>query len=198
MRLYFTHPSPFARKCRIVAREKGLELEEVVADPYANDPSLLLANPSAQVPALVADDGVVFTDSPLICAWLDSVGHGPRLIPERGEAHWTARRLEVLADQALEMGVKWVLENRRPEHERSPGWIARWQEGLTRCLDALESWAPPAAPLDIGVITTGVALTWIGFRHPDFDWMSGRPYLVALQAELEARPSFQATFPRAA
>jgi len=200
MRLYITAPSPYVRKCRIVAREKGLEgsIEEVVVDPYANDPVLLTANPIAQAPTLVADDGAAFTDSPLICAYLDSLGHGRRLIPADGEAHWRARRLETLADGALEMGVKLLLELRRPEQERSPSWMQRWRDGMDRALDALETWAPPADPLDIGVIATGVAVTWIGFRHPDFDWISTRPYLVGLQAELEALPSFQATYPRAA
>ena len=47
MKLYITAPSPFARKCRIVAHEKGLagRIEEVVVDPYANAPELLASNP---------------------------------------------------------------------------------------------------------------------------------------------------------
>ena len=198
MRLYMTAPSPFARKCRVVVREKGLvdRVEEVAADPYANDQALVAANPIAQAPALVADDGTAFTDSPLICAWLDSIGSGPRLIPE-GEAQWRVRRLEVLADAALEMGVKMVLENRRPEHERSPTWLGRWRDGMARALDALEAWDPPAEPLDLGVISTGCAVTWIGFRHPDFDWKQGRPKLAALSERLEQRPSFRETYPAA-
>jgi hypothetical protein len=47
----------------------------------------------------------------------------------------------------------------------------------------------------MGVITAGVAITWIGFRHPDFDLAAGRPGLMALQAALEARPSFADTRP---
>jgi glutathione S-transferase len=197
MRLYMSKPSPFVRKCRVVAREKGLadRIEEILADPYANDPALVAANPIVQVPALVDDDGVEWTDSPLICAWLDSIGSGPKLIPESGEAHWRVRRLEVLADGALEMGVKWVLENRRPESERSPSWIGRWRDGLSRALDALEAWNPPADPLDLGSISTVCMLTWVGFRHSDFDWESGRPNLVALRDRLEARDSFRQTLP---
>ncbi len=105
------------------------------------------------------------------------------------------RRLETLADGALEMGVKLVLEKRRPEHERSPSWIDRWTINMHRALDALEAAAPDADRLDMGVITAGVAVTWIGFRHPDFDCKGGRPGLVALQAALEARPSFRETAP---
>jgi len=197
MKLYITTPSPFARKCRIVAREKGLigRIEEIVVDPYANAPELLATNPIVQVPTLIADDGRPLTDSPVICEYLDALGAGPRLLPADGPDRLRVRRLETLGNAALEMGVKLVLEKRRPEAERSPSWTARWTENMGRALDALEAARPDADALDMGVITAGVAVTWIGFRHPDYDWASGRPGLVALQAALEARPSFSPTRP---
>ena len=199
MKLYITVPSPYARKCRIVAREKGLadRIEEIAVDPYANAPELLASNPLVQVPTLIADDGLPLNDSPVICEYLDALGAGPRLLPEGGAERLRVRRLETPANGALEMGVKLVLEKRRPEHERSPSWIERWTANMGRALDALEAAAPDAARLDMGVITAGVAVTWIGFRHPDYDWKTGRPGLVALQAALEARPSFAQTRPDA-
>jgi glutathione S-transferase len=197
MKLYITIPSPYARKCRVVAREQGLELEEIAVDPYANAPELLAANPLVQVPTLIADDGLPLNDSPVICEYLDALGRGPRLLPEGGAERLRVRRLETLANGALEMGVKLVLEKRRPEHERSPSWIERWTTNMGRALDGLEAASPEASRLDMGVITAGVAVTWIGFRHPDYDWKTGRPGLVALQAALEARPSFAQTRPDA-
>lgn len=195
MKLYITAPSPFARKCRIVAREKGLAVEEIFVDPYANAPELLAANPVVQVPTLIAPDGLPVNDSPVICEYLDSLGSGPRLLPAEGPERLRVRRIEVLADGLLEMGVKLVLEKRRPESERSPSWMTRWTENMHRCLDALEAAGLSADDFHIGVLNTGVALTWIDFRHPDFDWATGRPGLVALQAALEARPSFMETRP---
>jgi glutathione S-transferase len=199
MKLYITAPSPFARKCRIVAREKGLSnrVEEIVADPYSNAPELLAANPLVQVPTLIADDGLPITDSPVICEYLDELGSGRRLLPQDGPERWRVKRVETLASGVLEMGVKLVLEKRRPEHERSPSWIQRWTLNMGRALDALEAAAPQADPLDMGLITTGVAVTWIGFRHPDFDWRTGRPNLIALQTALEQRDSFLQTRPDA-
>ncbi len=195
MKLYITAPSPFARKCRIVAREKGLSIEEVFVDPYANAPELLAANPVVQVPTLIAPDGLPVNDSPVICEYLDGLGSDPRLLPAEGPERLRVRRIEVLADGLLEMGVKLVLEKRRPESERSPSWMTRWTENMHRCLDALEAAGLSADDFHIGVLNTGVALTWIDFRHPDFDWATGRPELVALQAALEARPSFMETRP---
>ena len=197
MKLYITAPSPFARKCRIVAREKGLmgRIEEIAVDPYANAPELLASNPVVQVPTLIAEDGLPINDSPVICEYLDLMGDGPRLLPADGPERLRVRRLETLGNQALEMGVKLLLELRRPETERSPSWIARWTDNMGRALDALEAARPDPARLDLGVITAGVAVTWIGFRHPGYDLAEGRPGLVALQAALEARPGFTETRP---
>lgn len=197
MKLYISPASPFARKCRIVAREKGLagRIEEIVADPYANDPALSAANPIIQVPTLIAEDGRPVTDSPVICDWLDQTGDGPRLCPPAGPEWLAARRLDTLGNATLEMGVKRLLELRRPQDERSPSWIDRWTLHMGRALDALEAADDLDGPLSLGRITAGVAATWIGFRHPDYDWAAGRPRLAALRAELEARPSFAETRP---
>lgn len=197
MKLYISTASPYARKCRIVAREKGLagRIEEIVADPYANDPALLAANPVVQVPTLIADDGLPLSDSPVICEYLDAIGSGPRLLPESGPERLRVRRLETLANGALEMGVKLVLEKRRPESERSPSWIARWTDNMGRALDALEAADLRADDLNMGAITAAVATTWIGFRHPDFDWAAGRPRLAAFTAAMEERASFSGTRP---
>jgi glutathione S-transferase len=197
MKLYITVPSPFARKCRIVAREKGLidRIEEIAVDPYANAPELLASNPVVQVPTLIAADGLPINDSPVICEYLDALGDGPRLLPADGPERLRVRRLETLGNQALEMGVKLVLERRRPESERSPSWIARWTDNMGRALDALEAEGPDPDRLDLGVITAAVAVTWIGFRHPDVDLGGGRPGLMALQAALELRTSFAETRP---
>ena len=196
MRLYYTPASPFARKCRIVIREKKLEgmVEEIVADPYADDPLLLEANPIAQVPALVTDDGLTLPDSPLICGWLDAYSGRPRLLPE-GDAYWRVRRRETLADGMLEMAVKIVLERRRPEHERSQTWIDRWAAGIRRGLDVAERGTLAPDPLDLGAIALGVVGPYLSFRLPDVDWRTGHPKFVALCEALAKRPSFEATAP---
>lgn len=197
MKLYITVPSPFSRKVRIVAHEKGLSdrIEEIAVDPYANAPELLATNPVVQVPTLIAEDGLPLTDSPVIAEYLDMIGSGPRLLPADGAERLRVKRLETLANATLEMGVKLVLEKRRPETERSPSWISRWTFNMGRSLDALEAAAPSAEDFNMGVLSAGITVSWVSFRHPDYDWKSGRPNLVALQAALEQRPSFQATTP---
>ncbi len=144
MKLYITTPSPFSRKVRIVAHEKGLSdrIEEIAVDPYANAPELLATNPVVQVPTLIAEDGLPLTDSPVVAEYLDMIGSGPRLLPADGAERLRVKRLETLANATLEMGVKLVLEKRRPEAERSPSWISRWTFNMGRSLDALGSRRP--------------------------------------------------------
>lgn len=196
MKLYITTPSPFARKVRIVALEKGLgeQIEQIVVDPYGNAPELLVTNPVVQVPTLIAQDGQPLNDSPVICEYLDRLGTGAVLLPASGTAEWLrVKRIETLGNQALEMGVKLVLEKRRPENERSAMWIDRWTSHMGRALDALEAETLSADEVNIGTITAAIAASWIGFRHPDYDWKEGRPKLVAFTAGMENRASFDAT-----
>jgi len=197
MKLYITEPSPFARRCRIVAREKGLgdRIEEIIVDPYTDDQALVAVNPIVQVPTLIADDGLPLTDSPVICEYLDSLAGQPILLPTTGAERLRVRRIETLADAALDVGVKLVIEKRRADGERSPSWMERWSRNMLRALDALEAQSLDGARPDMGVIAVGVAIRWIDFRHPELEASASRPRLRALSDELERRPSFQATRP---
>lgn len=196
MKLFYSPPSPYARKCRILIRERNLSprVEEIAINPIGGDDALGRANPLMQAPALVDDSDVAWSDSPLICQYLDTLGEGPRFVPE-GEARWAVLRREVIADGAMEMGVKMRLESIRPEAERSQTWIARWRAGLIRSLDAAEAAAASEVQLDLGAVATVCALTWLDFRMADLAWREGRPRLAALQARLELRPSFRETAP---
>ena len=198
MQLFISPTSPYARKCRVAVRERGLTgaVEEVAVDPYANPPELLAANPVAQIPALRTDDGQVFIDSSLICAWLDTQGDAPPLTPREGAAHWESRRLEALGDAILEMAVKRLLEERRAEGEQSPGWIRRWTRNLERALDVAEKQAPdPTGTLTMGALTLAITGPYIDFRLPDLAWRSSRPRLTAFCDAVGERPSFRETRP---
>ena len=74
MKLFISHTSVFARKVRVVVREKGLthRVEEIARMPVEAAPDLVAANPLSQIPALIDDDGRAWTDSSLIAAWVAS------------------------------------------------------------------------------------------------------------------------------
>jgi glutathione S-transferase len=193
VQLLVASASPFARKCAIAVRERGLTgiAEQAVA--ALESPAVLTgANPLVQIPALIFDDGSTLFDSSVICAWLDTQGDAPPLAPQHD---WTVRRREALGDGVCEMAVRLRFEQMRPEGEKSPWWQARWRENIGRALDAAEADADLQAAFDIGVIAWGCALAYLDLRHGDLDWRDGRPRLTDLFARLDARPAFIDTRP---
>lgn len=194
-RLYSSPTSPFVRKCRIVAIEKGLNkrIVQKQQNPFIEDPDFVLANPVAQIPVLEMGDKII-TDSALICAWLDAHGEGPRLIPD-GEAQWDVRQREMFADGVQQCGIRLRIENLRDPDRRWSDWVERLHRGVQRGFDRVEAMLPDESVFDLGVINAVIAASYISYRHPSIDWRTGRPRLVARVEMLEQRPSFIATLP---
>jgi glutathione S-transferase len=156
MLLYQTH-SPFARKVLVMAHETGLaERMEVIhheTSPVRRNAAVHELNPLGKVPVLICDDGVALFDSTVICAYLDGLHQGARLIPESGSGRWLALRLEALAGGMAEAGVAYRWETtRRPEDLR---WrpMADGQAGkLRNAYDFIEQEIDLGGLLDIGQI----------------------------------------------
>ncbi len=199
MKLFISPTSVYARKVRIVVREQGLmdRVEETVTLPVDGAPELLAVNPLSQIPALVDDTGQSWTDSSLIAAWLDSHGTGPKLIPPYGsDAYWRVRRIETAAMGMIEMMARIVYENRRPESERSPFWLRRWEDNLVRAFRMADAFDPDPAVFDMGTLNLAIAATFCDFRLGRVDWRAVAPRIAVVQAELEKRQSFIDTYPR--
>lgn len=198
MKLYSSPTSPFARKVRIVIREKGannLIAEEMVA--ALSDPAELhAANPLGKVPALLLDNGAALFDSPLICEYLDATLDGAALLPPTAAARWRAQRLHAIGDGVAEAAVSLTFEKNRPETERSANWMGRWRRAIIRSLDLLEAEAASLdGPLTLGAIAVGCALGYLDFRHGDLGWREGRPHLAAFFEKTSGRPAFHETAP---
>ncbi len=199
MKLFITPTSVYARKVRIVVREKGLadRIEEIVTLPVDAAPELLAVNPLSQIPALIDDDGQAWTDSSVIAAWLDGRGGGVPFLPEYGsDAYWRVRRMETAAMGMIEMMAKIVYENRRPEGERSPFWLRRWEDNLVRAFRMADAFDPDPGIFDMGTMNLAIAGTFCDFRLGHVDWRAVAPRIAAVQAELEKRQSFIDTYPR--
>jgi glutathione S-transferase len=199
MKLFVSSTSVFVRKVRIVVRERGLadRVEEVSRLPVEAAPDLVAANPLSQLPALIADDGVCWTDSGLISAWLATQGEGACLLPDYGsEAYWQVKRVETAAAGLNEMMARIVYENRRPENERSPFWLERWDGNLRRAFAVADDLCPASDVFDMGTLTLGVAATFCDFRMSHLDWRTLAPRVAALHEVLERRQSFIDTYPK--
>ena len=90
--LYQTH-SPYARKALVFAHEVGLAAQlEVIhqeTSPTVRNALVFAENPLGKVPVLVRPGWSPIFDSDVICAYLDTLHDGRRLIPGGGEERWS-------------------------------------------------------------------------------------------------------------
>lgn len=189
MKLYFNKPSPYARKVRVVAHEKGLmdslDLREV--DPWADPPELLAANPLAKVPALITDDGTLLTESSAISVFLDGLGQGRKLV--EGE-RWRVMARVGLAQGLIDAAFAIVIERRRPATQQSADWVARQGRAIARTLPRV---ALPGERFDLGDIGLACGLAYMDFRLPEIPWRTDRSDLAAWLDRVNQRPSMRAT-----
>ena len=201
MKLRYASGSPFVRKVTVCAIEVGLDdrIERIPTDTRAPDDDFHRANPLGKVPALTLDHGRVMIESSVICAYLDSLHDGPRLIPEAGEAQHDALYLEALSDGMTEAAVAVQRERGRPEDKQWNVFSARQWGKVERALDAMEAnTALLEGPLTIGHIALGCGLGWVIYRLGDriAGWEETHPRLAAWYPDFTARPSMQATTPK--
>ena len=197
MKLYTNPASPFARKCRIIAHELGLKLEEIVVNARDDD-GLRTINPLKKIPALVLDDGSTLFDSPVICEYLNHVGGGkffPGLtIWSQVSGRWKALGLQALGDGIMDAAVACRYESTQAEERRTPDHIARYMATVEVGLNALERMTFQEPPT-IGEITVGCALGYLDFRYGDLRWRDSRPRLAEWYAKFSQYPSMLATAP---
>ncbi|MCW5772874.1 MAG: glutathione S-transferase [Rhodospirillaceae bacterium] len=188
--------SPYVRKVRVVAHERGLADRIEIVETHVFDPAtpLLAENPLGKVPALVRGDGSVLYDSTVICQYLDSLAGGARLFPAEGETLWQALRRNALGD-GLGQAATWNIRERyRPDGERSPRYLAYYERVLDRSLASLDAEAEAlAARFDIGAISIACALSYVDLRYPDRKWRAAAPRLGAWFDTVAMRPSMGAT-----
>jgi glutathione S-transferase len=198
MKLYFSPTSPFSRKARIVAALVGLDdkIELVRADTNNPLDALRAKNPLGKIPTLERDDGVCVYDSPVICAFLDEIAGGGKVIPAEREARFAALTLEALADGIADAAILQIYEKRmRAENEYSENWIAHQRGKVERAMAALEAAPPAAGATTIGAIALACALGYLDLRF-DGSWRAGHPRLLAWLDSFEAAvPAFGSTRP---
>lgn len=198
MQLYHATASPFARKVRVLVREKGLldRVEEISVNPLADPAELHSVNPLGKVPALVLSDGLALFDSPVICEYLDTISGSPRFLPKEGERRWQVLRTQALADGIMDCAVAMIYESRRPESQRSADWQQRRQAGILRSMRHLDD--DPgllSGPVNLGSIAVACALGYLDFRLPEIDWRQQHPHVASRYASLADLPGMRATLP---
>jgi glutathione S-transferase len=200
MKLILSLTSPFARKVRIVLAEKKIEYEVQVENPWEPETCVTEFNPLGKVPVLVLDDGSTVFDSPVIVEYLDMVSPVHRLIPESVRQRIQVRRWEALADGVSEAAAAMFLENKRPEAQRSPDWIALQRRAVDLGLKAIaeglgdKNWCTGEA-FNLSDIAVGCALGYLDLRFPEYEWRRSYPALACLFDKLSQRQAFIDTMP---
>ncbi|HEX5378694.1 MAG TPA: glutathione S-transferase [Phenylobacterium sp.] len=200
MKLYYSPPSPFARKVIVAAHELGLAdriaLESVSVTPVGENAAVAAANPLAKIPTLVLDDGRALFDSRVIVDYLDTLTDralAPREGPDRWQVLTELAQADGLLDAALLARYEMML---RPEPLRWDAWTQGQLGKVRRSLDAFEG-SDRRAGDDLTIADIGVAcgLGYLDFRFPDEAWREGRPKLAAFYSGISRRPSWSATGP---
>ena len=194
--LYQTH-SPYARKVLVFAHETGLagnlEVIHQETSPTQRNETVFAENPLGKVPVLVRDSARPLFDSDVICAYLDTLHAGRKLIPTEGEARWQALRLQAVAQGLADAGiaVRWETV-RRPRELRYPSLAEGYVQKLMCGYDWLERGLDIDSPLHVGHIAMATTLSWLEFRRlPEF--RAGRPRLTYWFDTFAARKSMLAT-----
>ncbi len=201
MKLIGTLTSPYVRKARIVLAEKKIDCDFVIDNGGPDGLGLAPFNPLCRVPVLVLDDGSSLFDSRVIVEYLDNLAPNNRLLPPPGRERTSIRRWEALCDGALDAAVAAVIESRRPEGEKNPGWIERQRKVIDLALAACaadlgESAWCHGTSITLADVALGSMLGYLSFRFPDIDWRTRHPQLARHYDKLMQRASFAETTPR--
>lgn len=194
----FDHPlSPYGFKVRVLLYEKGLEFEKNEIHTESQREELLRVNPRGEVPALT-DGDVVVADSKVIAEYLEERFPDPPLLPKDLGARAHVRRIELLADGALDAATLTVAlfkvfrpalaESEPAAVAASAALLRSRQEQLDRELEGREYFAGDFSRADVAVAPHVVMAAAIGHGvPPELENLTG------WLGRMTARPSVERT-----
>lgn len=200
MKIFGFPLSPFVRKVHIVATEKGVEFEPVLASPAAPSPEFAAASPFSKIPAMQHGD-FTLADSTAIVTYIDALHPAVPITP--GDARCKAKAIwfEEFADTILTPPGGKIVFNRfvLPKVLGQPGNEEVAQQGeaeIKPVLAYLERAAPADGWLagddfsigDIAVASVLKTLSYVGVALDPAD----HPKASAWYARVCARPAWQA------
>lgn len=174
----YEHPlSPYSRKVKIALREKSLPFELAVPTGVGAggaDVTFLRANPRAEVPALVLEDGTGIFQSTIILDYIEERWPAPALLPEDPLIRAKGRMIEEIMDtqyEAVNWGIMELLVFRRAGEDKAADMLARAAEQL------------------------GGLNAWLARQLGDAPWFSGAHFGradIAVQVHLRTSQTFGA------
>jgi glutathione S-transferase len=199
MKLIGMLDSPYVRRVAISLQLLGLRFEHQSLSVFRTFDQFQQINPVVKAPTFVCDDGEVLMDSTLILEYAEAVARPRSLMPAGVQELQHDLRVIGLALAACEKSVQIVYERglRPPEKLHEP-WVARVTGQLLAAYGALEDEVArrPLAVTSSDITQAGVsaAVAWHFTQQtlPEIVAAAAYPALVALSAQAEALPEFQA------
>lgn len=192
MQLYCNRPSPYGRKVLVTAHESGLidRIKMMEVDPWSDPATFHSIAPIGKIPALITDDGILLTESLLICEFLFvEGGRPPQTAPARLDELSRSGLFQGLIDAAFIA----VIERRRAKDQQSEDWISRQHRAIARTL--AEAQIPPQGRFDLGDISLACGLAYLDFRLAHIEWRVRHSGLADWLDDVLRRPSMVATTP---
>ena len=200
MKLIIATPSPYARKIRVIMREKKIKFEEIIDVPWNTNTLTHGLNPLGKIPILLREDHEPLFDSKVIAQYLDNFKPNPLFYPTNLEENTYAKLLETVADGICDSIVLIFLENSRKETLRSKTWIKRQEkkifEGvqyLSNNLDQKKYFV--GNHFNIADVSGFTCLEYLDLRFPKFKWRDQYKNLVVYWNIHKDRQSFKETKP---
>ena len=202
MKLIIATPSPFARKVRVVLREKKINFEEIIDIPWNADPISSSFNPLSKIPILLRTEHKPLFDSKVIVQYLDHYEPKYLFYPKNCEENISARLIETVADGICDAVVLIFLENSRKENLRSENWIKRQEGKIFEGVKYLSKFLAERRyfvgnHFNIADVCGFSCLEYLDLRFPNFKWRDQHRNLKIYWNFHKNRQSFVETIPMA-
>lgn len=202
MKLLYTPNSPYARKVRIVAIEKHIDIdlqEVVLGDP---DSPVNKYNPLGKIPVLIIDEEDALYDSRVIIEYLDTRTPVTKLMPMHNEPRLRIAVIRwcALADGICDAAISIMLEQRKPAEQQSGAFVEKQFSKVVSGLEALnkdiskKKWCVNET-FSLADIALGCMLGYIDLRFKHLNWQDKYQNLAKHYSILTKRPSFKETTP---
>ncbi|MCA9398838.1 MAG: glutathione S-transferase family protein [Candidatus Omnitrophica bacterium] len=195
MKLLYTTRSPYARKVRIFALEKNIDLDLVPEDLTAKSETLLKNNPSGKVPTLILENGQALADSAVICEYLEYLKPEPRLIPTDPEKRFQILHMDAVAKGMTDVTVSVFYERFLHKDNAHKPFLESRKKIIHDCLSFFENRLPHLEELHAASINLACGIGYLEFRFADFGFRQQFPAIMTWYDKFIQRPSLKKTIP---
>ena len=192
MQLLYTKRSPYARKARVLALEKGVHLDLVDEDLGNKSQRLLQANPLGKVPTLILDSGESLYDSSVICQYLDGLSDETVFIPKSPQARYKVLKWEAMADDLATSAIYTYMEKIRHPKDFHAQFVQNGEGTILNAYQFIEAHLHQLQKLTFAPVAVASAIGYIHFRLPH---MQAKGKLAQWFIEFSKRPSMAQTIP---